>query len=236
MTALSGFCHSILLGVVFFFFFPYFGTSFFSFPCLPFLVLDSVGPWWSLFVSSYTCPIMRTSSRPNRSSSLRIGGRLVEEFESRRTDGGSGSLIVVVDRAPPKGHPSPLGKGKGKISKIRYHSGSEYLRASMKYANAMGPSRVEPFYEKTFVTCYRPPLNVQVWCPGLLTSYIGQVPKMVCFFEAAFRMVSAFPCTPLSRTTNNTSTFARPNFLPISRVFWSAFWSFLGTMALGFPT
>ena len=24
----------------------------------------------------YTCPIMRTSSRPNRSSGLRIGGRL----------------------------------------------------------------------------------------------------------------------------------------------------------------
>ena len=59
-------------------------------------------------------------------------------------------------------HPC-LEKGKGKISEIRYPSGSEYLKATVKYADAMGPSRVEPLYEKTFVTRYRPPLGVQVW-------------------------------------------------------------------------
>ena len=81
--------------------------------------MDSVGPWWSLFVSSYTRSIMRTSSRPNRSSGLRIGGRPAEESESRWTGGGSGNLAAMVDRASPVGHPSPLGKGKGKIREIK---------------------------------------------------------------------------------------------------------------------
>ena len=127
---------------------------------------------------------MHTSSRPNRPSGLRIGERPAEESESRRTNGGFGSLAIVVDRAPPTSHPSPPGKGKGKVSEIRYPSGSKYLRVVMKYAEVVGPSQVEPLYEQTFITRYRPPLGVQVWCPNLLTSYIVQVPKMVCFFEA----------------------------------------------------
>ena len=91
---------------------------------------------------------MHTSSGPNRSSGLRIGGRPTEESKSRRTSGGSGSLSVMVDRAPPVGHPSPHGKGKEKISEIRYPSGFEYLRDVVKYADTMGPSLVEPLYEK----------------------------------------------------------------------------------------
>ena len=119
---------------------------------------------------------MRTSSRPNRSSGLRIGERPAEESVSRQIGGGSSSLTVVVNRAPPTNHPSLFGKGKGKISEIRYPSGSEYLKAVVKYVDVLGPSRVEPLYEKTFVTRYRPPLGGQVWCPDLLTSYIVQVP------------------------------------------------------------
>ena len=124
--------------------------------------LAGILPLYHSFDLPYTCPIMRTSSGPNRSSGLRLGGRPDEEFESRRTDGGSGSLAAVVDRAPPTDHPSPSGKGKGKVSQIRYPSGSEYLKAAVKYADVVVPSRVEPLYEKTFITCYRPPLGVQV--------------------------------------------------------------------------
>ena len=105
---------------------------------------------------------MRTSSGPNCSSRLHIEGRPTEEFESRRTGRGSGNLAAVVDRAPSTGHPPPLGKGKGKISEIKYPNSSEYLRVVVKYADAMGPSRFELLYEKTFVTRYRPPLGVQV--------------------------------------------------------------------------
>ena len=158
--------------------------------------LAGVSPLYHLFGLPYTCLIMRTSSGPNRSSGVRLGGRPAEESEPRRTDSGSGSLAAVVDRAPPSDHPYPSDKGKRKISEIRYPSGSEYLKATMKYADVVGPSQVEPLYEKTFVTRYRPPLSIQVWCPDLLTTYIVQVPKMVCFFEAAFENGLRFPLHP----------------------------------------
>ena len=66
----------------------------------------------------------------------------------------------------------------------------------MKYADVVSPSRFEPLYEQTFITYYRPPLGVKVWCPDLLTSYIVQVPKMVCFFEDAFDNGLRFPLHP----------------------------------------
>ena len=48
----------------------------------------------------------------------------------------------MVYKAPSADHPSSSGKGKGKVSKIRYPSGSEYLKAAMKYADAVGFSQV----------------------------------------------------------------------------------------------
>ena len=158
--------------------------------------LAGIPPLYHSFVLPYTCPIIRTSFGPNRSFGLRIGERPIEESESRQTGGGSDSLAVVVDSAPPAYHPSPSGKGKGNISEIRYPSGYENLKASVKYADAMGPSLVEPLYEKTLVTRYRPPLGVQVWYPDLLTSYIVQFPKMVCFFEATYENGLRFPLHP----------------------------------------
>ena len=91
---------------------------------------------------------MHTSSGPNRSSDMRIGGRPAEESKSRRTDEGFGNLAVVVNRAPPAGHPSPPGKGKGKISEIKYPSGSEYLRAAVKYAYVGVLVGSSPFMKK----------------------------------------------------------------------------------------
>ena len=160
--------------------------------------------------------MMRTSSSLNRSSGLHIGGRPAKKFESRRTYEGSGNLAAVVDRAPPVGHPSPPAKGKGKISEIKYPGGSEYLRAAVRYVDVVGPSRVEPLYEETFVTHYRPPFGVWVWCPDLLTSYIVQVPKMVCFFEAAFDNDFCFPLHPFIKNVlqffNIRPSQLSPNF------------------------
>ena len=51
----------------------------------------------------------------------------------------------------------------------------------------MGPSRVEPLYGEIFVARYRPPFGIRVWCPDVLTTYVVQVPKMVCFFEVALK-------------------------------------------------
>ena len=42
-----------------------------------------------------------------------------------------------------------------------------------------------------------PPFGVQVWSPDVLTSYVVQVPKMVCFFEVAFENGPRFPLHPL---------------------------------------
>ena len=159
---------------------------------------------------------MRTSSSPNRHSGLCIGGSPVGEYESRWTGGGFGNLSAVVDRAPPVGHPSPPDKGKGKIREIKYPGGSEYLRVAVRYADAVGPSQVEPLYEKTFITHYRPHLGVRVWCPDLLTSYIVQVPEMVCFFEAAFDNSLHFPLHPFIKNVlqffNVCPSQLSPNF------------------------
>ena len=74
--------------------------------------------------------------------------------------------------------------------------GSEYLTSAMQNALAVGPSRVEPLYGEIFTRRYKPPFGVQVWSPDVLTSYVVQVPKMVCFFEVAFDNGLRFPLHP----------------------------------------
>ena len=66
----------------------------------------------------------------------------------------------------------------------------------MQNALAMGPSRVEHLYGEVFARRYKPPFGVQVWSPDVLTSYVVQVPKMVCLFEVAFENDLRFPLHP----------------------------------------
>ena len=129
---------------------------------------------------------MRTSSRPNRSSGLRIRGSSTNELGLGQIGEGSCRPAFVVDRVPPAGPPSPSSRGKNKVNKIRYPGSSDYLMAAVQNAEAVGPSRIKPSFSKAFTTCYKPPFGVHVWCPDCLTSYIVQVPKMVCFYEATF--------------------------------------------------
>ena len=68
---------------------------------------------------------------------------------------------MVVDVLP-LGYLPPPGKGKGKISEIRYPRGSEYLRATVRYANVVGPSWIKPSYIETFATCNGPPSGVRI--------------------------------------------------------------------------
>ena len=56
--------------------------------------------------------------------------------------------------------PLHSGKGKGRIDKIKYPMGSEFLKAAMQNALAVGPSRVEPLYGENFERRYRPPCGV----------------------------------------------------------------------------
>ena len=92
--------------------------------------------------------------------------------------------------------PLPLDKGKGKIDEIKYPAGSEYLKSAVQNALAVGHSRVEPLYGETFARRYRPPFGVWVWSSNILTSYMVQVPKMVCLFEVAFDNGLRFPLHP----------------------------------------
>ena len=68
---------------------------------------------------------------PGCSSVLRIGSNPIEASGSGWTGDESDSLVVVVHRVTPEEPPFPLGKGKDKISEIRYPTGSEYLRAAI---------------------------------------------------------------------------------------------------------
>ena len=159
---------------------------------------------------------MHASSRSSRSVGLRIKGRPTEEPKSGQTGGGLGSPTAVVDRIFPVGYLPPPGEGKGKISEIRYPYGSEYLRAAVRYADTVGPSRVEPSYAKTFATRYGPPFGVRIWCPDLLMSYVVPVPKMVYFFEAAFENGLHFPLHPFIKSVlqhfNVCPSQLSPNF------------------------
>ena len=133
---------------------------------------------------------------PGRSSSLRIEGYSSIIPDSGRAGGASDRLVVVALRDPPGEPPLPSGKGKGRIDEIKYPVGSEYLKSLVQNALAVGPTRVGPLYGETFARRYRPPFGVQVWSPDILTSYVVQVPKMVCFFEVAFDNGLCFPLHP----------------------------------------
>ena len=60
--------------------------------------------------------------------------------------GASDCLAGVALRDVPGEPPLPLDKSKGRIDKIKYPMGSEYLKSAMQNALAVGPSRVEPLY------------------------------------------------------------------------------------------
>ena len=60
----------------------------------------------------------------------------------------------------------------------------------------LNPSRVEPSFEHNLASHYQPPFGVRIWCPDFLTSYVIHVPKIVCFFEVAFKNSLCFPLHP----------------------------------------
>ena len=153
---------------------------------------------------------------PGRSSVLRIGSNPAEASSSERIGGKSDSLAMVVHRVVPGEPPFPLDKGKGKINEIWYSSGFEYLRATIHNAEVVGPNQVEPLYGEIFTARYGPPFGIQVWCPDVLTTYVVQVPKMVCFFEVALENGLCFPLHPFIKRVlqhfNVSPSQLSPNF------------------------
>ena len=68
----------------------------------------------ALFVHPFRHLVMRASV------GLQIEGRSAEESVSGRNGGGLGGLVAAVVRVLPVGYLPPPGKGKGKISEIKY--------------------------------------------------------------------------------------------------------------------
>ena len=164
------------------------------------IFLAGILPFYHSFVFPYICPIMCTSSGPSRPSSLRIRGSSAEGSDLGHIGGGSNRPTIVVDRVPSTSPLSPYGKGKGKVSEIRYPGDSAYLRVAVQNAEAVGPSQVKPSFGHNFSSRYGPPFGVGVWCPDFLTSYVVQVLKMVCFFEVAFENGLRFPLHPFIKS------------------------------------
>ena len=133
---------------------------------------------------------------PGRSSSLRIDGDSPTVPSSGRTRGAPDRSAMAECQTAPRAPPLPLHKGKGKINLIEYPRGSDYLKSAVQHAVTMGPSKVGPSYGATFAKCYRPPSDVRVWSPDVLTFYVVIVPKMVCFFEVSFENGLRFPLHP----------------------------------------
>ena len=91
---------------------------------------------------------------PGRSSSLRIGGDSSVVFDSGRISGASDRLTGVAFRDVPEEPSLPLDKCEGRIDKIKYPVGSEYLKLVVQNALAVGPSRVGPLYGEAFARRY----------------------------------------------------------------------------------
>ena len=106
----------------------------------------------------------------------------------------------------------------------------------MRYADAVGPSRVDPSFAKIFATRYGPPSGVRIWCLDILTSFVVSIPKMVCFFEAAFENSLHFPLHPFIK-----SVLQHFNVCPsqLSPNFWGVLVGllvFFRDMGLGVPS
>ena len=91
---------------------------------------------------------------------LHIEGRPANKSTSGQNGCGLCGLVAAVVGVLPVGYLPPPGKGKGKISEIRYPVDSNYLTVVVRYANAISPSRVEPSFAKIFATRYGPPFGV----------------------------------------------------------------------------
>ena len=93
-----------------------------------------------------------------RSTSLRIGDGPSTVADSERAGDVPPLSAAAEPQNAPEAPPLPLGKGKGKISLVKYPRGSDFLNAAVRHAVHVGPSRVGPSYGAIFAERYRPPL------------------------------------------------------------------------------
>ena len=98
----------------------------------------------------------------NRSSSLRIYASPPADVDSDLAREVPSRLVVVNPPNAPAVPPPPMGMGKRKINLIKYPKGSDFLRTAVRHAMRVGPSKVDPSYELTFIERYRPLPGVRI--------------------------------------------------------------------------
>ena len=101
----------------------------------------------------------------SRSSSLCIYANPPAEAGSEQPRDAPIRLIVAGPPNAPEVPPPLLGKGKRKINLIKYPKGSDFLKTAVRHAVKVGPSKVGPSYESTFVARYRPSSR----CPDMVS-------------------------------------------------------------------
>ena len=105
----------------------------------------------------------------SRSSSLRIYANPPTDAGFEQSREAPIRLIVAIPPNALEASPPLLGKGKRKINLIKYPKGSDFLKTVVRHAVKVGPSKVGPSYESTFVERYRPLPGVRIWSPDFLT-------------------------------------------------------------------
>ena len=127
---------------------------------------------------------------------LRIKGRPADKSASEQNVGGLGGPVAVVIGVLPVGYLPPPGKGKGKISEIRYPGGSKCLRAAVGMRTLWALAGSSLHFLK-FLLLVTDPLPVSesgvlissrlMWCP---------FSRWSASLRRPLRMVFDFLCTP----------------------------------------
>ena len=133
---------------------------------------------------------------PGRSSVVRIGSNPARHLVQVGLEGGTTILQWWFTGLPRGSLHFPWIRARENLNKFGSLAALSILGLLFRKAEVVGPSRVEPLYGEIFTAWYGAPFGVQVWCPDTLTTYVVEVPKMVCFFEVAFKNSLLFPLHP----------------------------------------
>ena len=101
----------------------------------------------------------------------------------------------MVIEVLPIGYLPPPSKGKGKTSEIRYTGGSKYLRAAMRYVEAVGLAELSPRRLKPLLLVMDLPPASKSGVPTSSRLMLFLFPRWSASLRRPLRMVFAFLCT-----------------------------------------
>ena len=110
----------------------------------------------------------------------------------------------------------PWIRARAKLTKFGILAGLNICGLPYRTLRSWDPVGSNPCTVRSLRPGMGPRLGVQVWCPDVLTTYVVEVPKMVCFFEVAFENGLRFPLHPFIKRVmqhfNVCPSLLFPNF------------------------